>query len=376
MTIENARVLTKDFNFETRSLSFDGEVITQESAGGALDAGGMMVIPGLIDLHFHGCVGYDFCDGTQEAIRAIADYQAKNGVTGIAPASMTLPEETLTRVFETAAAYESDSGAVFCGINMEGPFFCAAKKGAQNAAYLKEPDLALYRRLQMAAKGNLKLVDVAPELDGAIPFIEQVSKEAVVSLGHTAADYETAMAAFRAGASHVTHLYNAMLPFTHRAPGVVGAASDAGAKVELICDGIHIADPAIRATYKLFGDEQIILISDSMMATGLEDGMYSLGGQAVKVTGNLATLEDGTIAGSATNLFDCMRHAVACGIPLESAVRMAAYNPARELGVLDRMGTLEPGKLANFVLMDDELNIHAVYVKGKPAYSDFGPAAA
>lgn len=370
MTIKNARIFTKAFTFEEGELSFDGALITEHSCGDTFDTQGMMVIPGLIDLHFHGCVGHDFCDGTPEAIAAIAGYQAKNGITGIAPASMTLPEATLKRVFETAAAYQSEEGAVFCGINMEGPFFCAAKKGAQNPAYLQKPDIPLYRRLQDAAKGNLKLVDVAPELEGAIPFIEEVSKEAVVSLGHTTADYETASAAFRAGATHVTHLYNAMPPFTHRAPGVVGAAADAGAKVELICDGVHVADPVIRATYKLFGEDCIILISDSMMATGLEDGMYSLGGQAVKVTGNLATLEDGTIAGSATNLFDCLRHTVSCGIPLESAIKMATFNPAQELGVLSEMGTLEPGKMANFVILDDELRIHAVYVKGKAVSLD------
>lgn len=365
MIIKNARIFSPDFTFVPGELSFEGEILTDKGSGQVWDVQGMMIIPGLIDLHFHGCVGYDFCDGTKEAFQAIAEYQARNGVTGIAPASMTLPEETLIRVFQNASDFQWDKGAVFCGINMEGPFFSKEKKGAQNPAYLKEPDIALYRRLQKAASGKIKLVDIAPELAGAEKFIAEVSGEAVVSLAHTTADYDTAMQAFAAGASHVTHLFNAMPPFTHRAPGVVGAAADAGANVELICDGIHIADSVIRAVYKLFGGEHVILISDSMMAVGLEDGLYSLGGQPVQVTENRALLKDGTIAGSATNLFDCMRHTVACGIPLESAVRSATYNPAAELGVLDQMGTLEPGKFANFVIMDDDLKIHAVYVRGQ-----------
>ena len=365
MIIQNARIFSPDFTFVPGELSFEGKIFTENPSGQKWDAQGMMVIPGLIDLHFHGCVGYDFCDGTKEAFQAIAQYQAQSGVTGIAPASMTLPEETLTRVFQNAAEFAWDKGAVFCGINMEGPFFSKEKKGAQNPAYLKDPDIALYQRLQKAAAGKIKLVDIAPELEGAERFIAEISKEAVVSLGHTTAEYAVAMNAFASGASHVTHLFNAMPPFTHRAPGVVGAAADAGANVELICDGIHIADSVIRAVYKLFGEEHVILISDSMMAVGLEDGMYSLGGQPVQVTGNRALLHDGTIAGSATNLFDCMRHTVACGIPLESAIRSATYNPAAELGVLDQMGTLEPGKLANFVIIDDALKIHAVYVRGQ-----------
>ena len=365
MTITNVNIYTSNFDFQKGSLSIDGERIVDTPQGEIIDGQGMYLIPGLIDLHFHGCVGYDFCDGTPEALNAIADYQAKSGITAIAPASMTLPEETLAKVFANAASHTSDKGAILCGINMEGPFFCTEKKGAQNGSYLKNPDIALYRRLQDAANGLIKLVDVAPELPDALPFITEISKETVVSIGHSAADYQTAKAGFDAGASHVTHLYNAMTGFSHREAGIIGAAFDSGANAELICDGVHVSDPVIRITFSLLGAEHIILISDSMMAAGLDDGKYALGGQPVIVKGNVATLEDGTIAGSVTNLFDCMRHAIACGIPKEDAVRAATYNPAKELGVLSEMGTLEPGKLANFLLLDEDFNLQTVYVKGK-----------
>lgn len=365
MTIKNLNIFTKDFRFVPGELHISGDCLTSEPSGPVRDGEGLLAFPGLIDLHFHGCAGHEFCDGTPEAMSAIAAYQAKNGITGMAPASLTLSEETLANAFANAATYASQDGAELCGIHMEGPFFSEAKKGGQNPAYLKAPDIALFRRLQEKAQGLIKIVDVAPELEGAFPFIREASKSAVVSLAHTAADYDAAMAGFSAGATHVTHLFNAMPPFSHRAPGVVGAALDADARVELICDGIHIHPSVIRAAFRMFGEDRVILISDSIRATGLSDGTYTMGGQDITVRGRLVTLADGTICGSATNLFECVRCAVSFGIPLETALRAATFNPARELGVLDRMGTLEPGKLASFVLTDRALAIKAVYLRGK-----------
>ena len=367
MKIINAKVYNEEFQFQNQDLWIrDGLIAEQNPADTeVLDADGLYAIPGLIDIHLHGCMGHDFCDGTDEALEAICRYEGRQGVTAIAPASMTLAEDTLMTIFQNAAKYSGTDGAIFCGINMEGPFFSAAKKGAQNGAYLKEPDVELYRKLQQAAGGKIKLVDIAPELEGAIPFISAVADKVRVSIAHTTADYDTAMQAFHSGASHVTHLYNAMPPFTHRAPGVIGAARDAGAVAEVICDGIHIHASVIRATVEMYGVDKLVLISDSMMATGLDDGDYSLGGQAVKVVGNYATLADGTLAGSVTNLFDCMRKAVSFGIPLESAVRMATINPAREIGEENRMGSLSVGKLANVVLMDRDLKIHKIYIQGQ-----------
>ena len=381
MIVKNIRIFRENGTFEEGELYTDGRDISTASGDNKiLDGQGAYAIPGLTDIHFHGCVGYDFCDGTQEAFAAIAAYELQNGVTQICPATMTLPEETLTSIGREAAVFarrqktEAENpqpgqtpGARLSGIHMEGPFLSMEKKGAQNPLYLRKPDLSMYRRLQEAAEGLYRIVSLAPELTGAMEFIEALKDQVVLSIAHTTADYETASAALAAGASHATHLYNAMMPFSHRAPGVVGAAfDDPSCQVELICDGIHIAPAVVRATFQMFGDDRVILISDSMMATGLTDGDYSLGGQAVKVKGSLATLADGTIAGSATNLMDCMRHAVKdMGIPLWTAVKSAAVNPAKSIGIYDRFGSLEPGKAANVVLLNEKLEITGILFQGE-----------
>ena len=249
---------------------------------------------------------------------------------------------------------------------MEGPFISPANKGAQAAENIIPCDAALFRELNRESGGRIRLVDIAPEEPGAIEFIEAVRDEVNVWLAHTVADYDAAMAAFRAGANHVTHLFNAMLPFHHRKPGVQGAAADAGAYVELICDGVHIHPAMVRAVFKLFGSDRVCLISDSMRAAGLADGDYTLGGQAVKVKGNLATLADGTIAGSVTNLMLCLKNAVQeMQIPLEAAVRSASETPARSIGIFDCCGSLSSGKRADIVLLDRDLNVRQVFVGGR-----------
>ncbi len=376
MIIRNASVYTEDGRFLYKNIFIEGDcfVDSEEKVRDRteLDGTGCIAIPGLTDIHFHGCMGHDFCDGTREAIDTMAAYEASVGVTNIVPATMTLGEETLLNICKTARAYREegiqDKRARLCGINMEGPFVSPSKKGAQNGDYIRKPDIAMYDRCNEASGHMVKLIAIAPETEGAMEFIEEKHKEVVISLAHTAADYDTAIQAFEKGASHVTHLYNAMNPYTHRAPGLVGAAADTRkAEVELICDGVHIHPAAVRTTFKIFGDERIILISDSMMATGLEDGDYSLGGQAVKVVGNLATLQDGTIAGSATNLMDCLRTAVLkMGIPLEAAVKCAAVNSAKSVGIYDQHGSITPGKAADVVLLTKEnLALKQVILGGK-----------
>ena len=315
MIIRNVKVFQKDGAFKAGEIHINGSRIADMSQDSGseeiLDGKGAYAIPGLTDIHFHGCVGHDFSDGTPEAIKALAEYELSQGITQICPATMTLAEETLMQISRAAANYDNASGARLVGINMEGPFVSEKKKGAQNGLYIRKPDADMFRRLQKEADGLYKLIALAPEEEGAMEFIDELKEEAVISLAHTTADYETSMEAFRRGASHVTHLFNAMPPFSHREPGVTGAAFDTlDCDVELITDGIHICPTMVRAVFRLFGDDRVILISDSMMATGLTDGDYSLGGQPVKVKGNLATLADGTIAGSATNLMDCLRTAV------------------------------------------------------------------
>lgn len=372
MLIKNVKVFKEDKTFE------DGEIVIRdglisgerEDGGEVIDGEGCYAIPGLIDIHFHGCKGFDFCDGTKEAIHEIAKYEASIGVTAISPATMTLPVEQLEEILATAASYKKEAAdeADLIGVNMEGPFISKEKKGAQDATYIIPCTKEIFHRFQSAAQGLVKYIGVAPEREGALEFVEQVKDEVNVSLAHTNASYEDAKAAYDRGADHAVHLYNAMPPFTHRAPGVIGAVADSEhVTAELICDGVHIHPSVVRATFKMLGADRIILISDSMRATGMPDGEYTLGGLAVNVTGSRATLvSNGALAGSATNLLDCMRTVVKeMGIPLETAVACATMNPAKSLGAYDKYGSLTPGKKGNVVLLDKELNLKAVIKDGK-----------
>ena len=371
MKITGGRVFDPGAGFVRRDVCTDGALISAVSGGGEVfDASGCYVVPGLTDVHFHGCKGEDFSDGDPGGLAVMAEYELSRGVTQICPAGMTLPEEQLYKICRTAAehrrAERSKPGAELVGVNLEGPFLSGAKKGAQNGAWLHAPDAELLRGLMQASEGLVKLVSVAPELPGAPEFIRAVSGEVAVALAHTAADYDTALEALRLGAREITHLFNAMPPFNHRAPGVVGAALDCpGCRVELICDGVHIHPAVVRAVFKMFSPERVILISDSIRGAGMPDGQYTLGGQDVTVRGALATLSDGTIAGSVTDLMGCVRKAVSFGIPLADAVRAAALNPAEAIGVSDRFGTLDTGKRANIVILDQDLDLKAVFFAGR-----------
>ena len=248
---------------------------------------------------------------------------------------------------------------------MEGPFFSEKKKGAQNGAYLRLPDFDAFRKLFEDCGGLVRIVDVAPELEGACDFIRKASRLCTVSIAHTDADYDAAAAGIAAGVTHLTHLYNAMPAIHHRKPGVIAAAAEAEAvSAELISDGQHVHPASVRLAFRIFGAARMVLISDSLRCCGMPDGEYELGGQQVFLKDGIARLADGTIAGSATNLYDCMLRAISFGIPREDAVRAATYNPARQLGVLDEVGSIRDGKVADFVLCDAELDRKAVYRAG------------
>ena len=365
MIIKSGKVFQEDGSFLEQTLYVNAHRLVDKAEyqddGEIIDAEGLLVLPGLVDIHSHGAAGEDFSDGNPEGLKKILRYERSCGITSYCPTSMTFPKERLRQIFASIKGAQTEEGAKVVGINMEGPFLDPAKKGAHVEKWIAAPDVAFVRELNQDADGLVRLVTVAPNMDGAEEFIKEMHEEVCISLGHTAADYDCASRAMKLGAHHVTHLYNAMQPFGHRAPGLIGAAmDDPECMVELICDGYHIHPSAIRAAFRMFGPERVILISDSMRAAGMENGTYELGGQEVTVKDRKAVLKDGTLAGSATNLYGCMCKAVEFGIPLEQAIMAATANPARSIGIFDRVGSIRIGKQADLLLASENLELKRV----------------
>ena len=376
MVIKNGNIFTKDGRFQKghvyiREDRIEKLVYIQEAEEvfeGEMEAEGLYIVPGLVDIHFHGAKGYDFCEATTEAFSNLEEYQMQHGITTVFPATMTLDESILQKILMKAGEYvRSEGKGVIEGITLEGPFLSEAKRGAQNRAFLKKPDVNFYREMQKISGNLIKQVAIAPEEDENMAFITEISKETTVSVAHSTADYEMASKAFQSGANHVTHLFNGMNPFLHREPGIVGAALDnQSVYVELIGDGVHIHPSVVRAIFQLFGPERICMISDSLSATGMPDGEYCLGGQKVLKKGETAALEDGTLAGSVSNLYECMKKAVhKMHIPLEQAILACTKTPAKSLGVDDNCGSLEEGRKADILIMDSNLDIKKVIKSGR-----------
>ncbi len=377
ITITDARIFRGKTGFAKGNLHVSGSRIRSvipeseercEYPGSRIRLPGRYIIPGLVDIHTHGNSGFDFSDGSREGLERIGKYLAAHGITSFAPTSMTLPCEKLETAFRTAAAYRNDrpaDGARVVGIHMEGPFLSEKKKGAQNGNYLKQPDAEIFFKLQETCNHAICIVDVAPELEGAEEFIRRVSEDCRVSIGHTEASYGEALRAFDAGASHVTHLFNAMLPVHHREPGVTGAAFEKEkAAVELICDGLHVHPGVIRMAFRLFPG-RICLVSDSLRCCGMPDGEYELGGQQITLKNGQARLPDGNLAGAVSNLYEDMVRAIHFGIPAEDAILAATMIPAKEAGAETEIGSLEPGKKGDFIVCDENWNLEQVFIEGE-----------
>lgn len=363
MLIKNAKIFIGK-RFVSGDLRFSDkiEAIGTLEGDADIDADGNYIIPGLVDIHTHGAIGEDFSDAKPDGLEKLSEFYADHGVTSFLATTMALDKSALNKAMHCVRGFRRTDGAKCMGVNLEGPFLSYAKRGAHAPENLHAPDIDMFSELNEASGKRIKLVTIAPELKGALDFIKEAKNICVVSVGHTAADYETAMAAFEAGASHLTHLYNAMTSFTHRAPGVIGAAFDSGANVELICDGHHVHQSAIRMAYGLFGD-RISLISDSLRCAGMKDGNYELTGKQVVLRGGVATLLDGTLAGSSISLIEALSNYAKFGMPLESAVYAASTAPA-EAARLD-VGRIECGLPADLVMLTPDLSLAAVFIDGK-----------
>ena len=375
MFYKNARIYASDCRFHHGAFEVTddgrfGQILPDRIPEDAYDLEGALVIPGLVDVQTHGNSGYDFSDGDYEGLKQMARCYLASGVTSFAPASMTQTYEVLEKAYATARQMveeDPEGCAKLRGIHMEGPYFSFKKRGAQNPEYLKNPDLEGFRKLNEISGGLIRIVDVAPELPGALEFIRQVSRVATVSVAHTDATYEQTKAAFGAGASHLTHMFNGMNAIDHRTPGVIPAAAEAPhVRAELICDGHHVHPATIRLAFSMFGAERMILVSDTGRCAGMPEGsQFDLGGLTAKVVGGVARLDSGSIACSATDLWQCMVNAISYGIPAEDAIRACTRNPAAALGVQGEVGSIAPGKRADFVVCSPDFAKKRVYFGGK-----------
>ena len=368
--LTNAVVLNQDFVFERKDVAIkEGkfcDVRDLPSDYEIIDLDGKTVVPGLVDIHTHGCLGLDSCDCENgDEINKMRNFYASHGVTTyLATVTTTSKEETLRSIRLLTEESDKNCGANIGGIHMEGPYFSDSRRGAQNPEHIRLPDINEFDKLYDEACGKLKLISVAPELSGAYEFINHVSKKCRVSMGHTDADYDTGCEAIRNGASVMTHTFNAMRPLLHRAPGAVGAALDNSIYCEFICDGFHINEAIIRLMYRLLGDERMLLISDSIRAAGMPDGEYSLAGLPFFVKNGKAHLSDGTIAGSTVTLFDCAINAIKFGIPAESAFKMASLTAAKACRIDNVCGSINVGKRADLLILDNSYNLEKIIIRG------------
>ena len=375
--IINGKIILKDSVVENCALIYNNQIegVVSENLipdnAEIIDANGGYVAPGLIDLHIHGYHRKDVCDGEVESLKVISKGLLSNGVTGYLPTTMTEDMSVIQKALDVCCSLREESknwdGSIILGCHAEGPFISESKKGAQDAKYILKPDASFVKK----NKDIIKIITLAPETDTEdFDAIREMCSDTdiVVSMGHTSADYETAMKSIDAGVKHVTHLFNAMTPLTHRAPGVVGAALNGDVSVELIVDTVHVDKSLYNMLWQLKG-RKLCFITDCLPAGGLPVGEYTLGGQKIIYDGTICKLEDGTIAGSVLQLNKGVWNVYDnSNIPLYECVNCASLNPATVLGLDKTKGSLEKGKDADIIITDNEFNVKKTIIAGGIKY--------
>lgn len=377
MLFENVNYFTKGGRLRFGSVSTEnGRIRDVRMQDESYHAGARFLLPGCIDMHTHAMLGSEYFGRNAEAAAKARRALAKSGTTSFLFATMALSEAELIAQCARAGkaaelckpSYDTEGESRCLGVYLEGPFLSYEKKGAHDAKYLHLPDKAMLNRLNQAANGGIKAVCMAPELEGAIELANDIKNNKIVSLAHSAADYDASLYAFKNGFSNLTHTFNAMQPMLHRAPGPVAAAYESeGITAEFIGDGVHIKPAMLRILFRLFTYERLILISDSISVCGMADGVYTgVDGQSIRLENGMATIDGtGTIAGSAMPMFAALKRLISFGIPAEEAIATATINPAKRLGIENKLGAIEEGFMADMLLCSAKLDIEKVFISGK-----------
>ncbi|MCH5321163.1 MAG: N-acetylglucosamine-6-phosphate deacetylase [Eubacterium sp.] len=368
MIFKNCTFYNELFEKEFGDIEIENGIIKQIGIldGDGKDMSGLVLIPGFVDIHIHGCGGGDASDASTDCLDKISKELARHGVTSFCPTTMTLSRDRLIDIVSVIAKYNSN-GAKIAGINLEGPYIAMSKKGAQNGDYIRDGSLDEFNEIYRASGEMIKLITIAPESFDSGEFIQSVSKKCTVSIGHSGANADECKNSINCGISHATHLFNAMTPMTHREAGIVGTVlDDERVMCELICDGGHICPAVLRNAFAILGEERTIVVSDSMRGAGLGEGEFELGGQQVFVeeNGKYAILSDGTIAASITNIHTEFKNLISFGIDFKTALKACTINPARAIKEDTKIGSIQTGKCADLVFLDENLDIEEVYING------------
>ncbi len=390
MLLRNGLVLDENFHFIKQDILIEGGRFTEISAQincdragkemNVIDVDGAFVVPGLVDIHVHGADGEDYSNADRESLEKIARRLASLGTTSFLAASLSMHSDRLMQLYSMTADYRAQQKSVagaakLEGLYMEGPYLSFAKRGSQDDRFLKQPDMEEFKKLQAASGNAIKIISIAPELQGAMEFITKAASPenemtVILSIAHTGCDYQQAKMALESGATHITHLYNGMLPFHHRKPGILGAVSDnSSVTVELICDGVHVHPAAARIALRLVSEDRMILISDGLAPMGCINmphlqTEFDFGERKVILNNGRAQLEDGTLAGSVTDLLQCVKNAVKFGFETTAAFKAATINPAKKIGMENEIGSIAVGKRADFLILDRNFNLSSVYIDG------------